>query len=139
MESLTWFGRGRTAPFNSDRVCGSVNRLFVDDVDERYATFRARGFNTTLRPESPIHTALVGQTWGLREFAVTDADENIFVSARRLVNVAAKESIVRGGASQPTNREWTRIDAMPSRVTGPRSTGQSRSRSKSDTKSIREL
>jgi hypothetical protein len=29
-----------------------------------------------LRPESPIHTAPVDQTWGLREFAVTDPDGN---------------------------------------------------------------
>ena len=59
-----------------DGVFGSVNRVFVDDVDERYATFRARGLDTTLRPESPIHIAPVDQTWGLREFAVTDPDGN---------------------------------------------------------------
>jgi len=59
-----------------DGVFGSVNRVFVDDVDERYRTFRARGLNTTERPESPIHTAPVDQTWGLREFAVTDPDGN---------------------------------------------------------------
>jgi len=39
-------------------------------------TFRTRGLDTTLRPESPIHTAPVNQTWGLREFAVTDPDGN---------------------------------------------------------------
>ena len=61
---------------SGDGVFGSVNRVFVDDVDERCATFRARGLNTTLRPESPIHTAPVDQTWGLREFAVTDPDGN---------------------------------------------------------------
>ena len=61
---------------SGDGVFGSVNRVFVDDVDERYATFRARGLDTTLRPESPIHTAPVDQTWGLREFAVTDPDGN---------------------------------------------------------------
>ena len=57
-----------------DGVFGSLNRVFVDDVDERYATFRARGLDTTQRPESPIHTAPVDQTWGLREFSVTDPD-----------------------------------------------------------------
>ena len=57
---------------SEDGVFGSVNRVFVDDVDERYSTFRTRGLNTTARPESPIHTAPVDQTWGLREFAVTD-------------------------------------------------------------------
>ena len=59
-----------------DGVFGSVNRVFVDDVDERYSTFRARGLDTTRRPDSPLHTALVDQTWGLREFAVTDPDGN---------------------------------------------------------------
>lgn len=59
-----------------DGVFGSVNRVFVDDVNERYATFRARGLDTTQRPDSPIHTSPVDQTWGLREFAVTDPDGN---------------------------------------------------------------
>jgi hypothetical protein len=59
-----------------DGIFGSVNRVFVEDVDERYDTFRARGLNTTQRPDSPIHTAPVDQTWGLREFAVTDPDGN---------------------------------------------------------------
>jgi len=59
-----------------DGVFGSLNRVFVDDVDERYSTFRARGLDSSQRPESPIHTAPVDQTWGLREFAVTDPDGN---------------------------------------------------------------
>ena len=59
-----------------DGVFGSVSRVWVDDVDERYATFRARGLNTPTRPESPVHTAPIDQTWGLREFAVTDLDGN---------------------------------------------------------------
>jgi catechol 2,3-dioxygenase-like lactoylglutathione lyase family enzyme len=59
-----------------DGAFGSANRVFVDDVDERYSTFRARGLDTTRRPDSPLHTAPVDQTWGLREFAVTDPDGN---------------------------------------------------------------
>jgi hypothetical protein len=59
-----------------DGVFGSVNRVFVDDVDERYATFRERGLDTAKRPESPVHTAPVNQTWGLREFSVIDPDGN---------------------------------------------------------------
>jgi catechol 2,3-dioxygenase-like lactoylglutathione lyase family enzyme len=42
-----------------DGVFGSVNRVFVDDVDERYVTFRSRGLDTTQRPDSPVHTAPV--------------------------------------------------------------------------------
>ena len=59
-----------------DGIFGSVIRVFVDDVDERYTTFRARGLDTTRRPDSPLHTAPVDQTWGYREFAVTDPDGN---------------------------------------------------------------
>jgi catechol 2,3-dioxygenase-like lactoylglutathione lyase family enzyme len=60
----------------SDGVFGSVSRVFVEDVDERYRTFRKRGLDTTLRPESPVHTSPVDQTWGLRELVVTDPDGN---------------------------------------------------------------
>jgi catechol 2,3-dioxygenase-like lactoylglutathione lyase family enzyme len=59
-----------------DGVFGSVNRVFVDDVDERYMTFRTRGLDTTRCPESPIHSAPVDQTWGLREYSVKDPDGN---------------------------------------------------------------
>ncbi len=59
-----------------DGTFGSLQRVFVEDVDERYRAFCARGLDTTQRPESPIHTAPVDQTWGLREFAVTDPDGN---------------------------------------------------------------
>ena len=59
-----------------DGVFGSLQRVYVDDVDERYGTFRSRGLDMTRRPDSPAHTAPVNQTWGLREFSVTDPDGN---------------------------------------------------------------
>ena len=59
-----------------DGIFGTLTRVFVENVDERYATFVARGLDTRRRPDSPIHTAPVDQTWGLREFAVTDPDGN---------------------------------------------------------------
>ena len=59
-----------------DGAFGSLQRVFVDDVDERYAKFLSRGLDTTLRPESPVHTSPIDQTWGLREFSVTDPDGN---------------------------------------------------------------
>ena len=59
-----------------DGVFGSLKCIFVDDVEERYAKFLSRGLDTTLRPESPVHTSPTNQTWDLREFSVTDPDGN---------------------------------------------------------------
>lgn len=59
-----------------DGVFGSLQRIFVDGVDERYTKFLSRGLDTTLRPEFPVHTAPIDQTWGLRDFSVTDPDRN---------------------------------------------------------------
>ncbi len=59
-----------------DGVFGSLQRVYVDNVDERYETFRDRGLDTTQRSESPVHTAPVNQIWGLREFSLADPDGN---------------------------------------------------------------
>jgi len=59
-----------------DGAFGSLSRVFVEDVDACYASFCASGLDTTKRPESPVHTSPVDQTWGLREFAVSDPDGN---------------------------------------------------------------
>ena len=74
-----------------DGVFGSLQRVFVDDVDERYETFISRGLDTTQRPESPVHTAPVDQTWGLRETWLPFADlsserrdQPAFIAAVRL-------------------------------------------------------
>ena len=37
-----------------DGVFGSLNRVFVDDVDERYVTFRKRGLNLRFTPRRLI-------------------------------------------------------------------------------------
>ena len=52
-----------------DGVFGSLQRIFVDDVNERYAKFLSRGLDTTLRPESPIHTSPKNQTWACENSA----------------------------------------------------------------------
>ena len=38
---------------SGDGVFGSVNRILVDDVDERYVTFRPCGLDTSHRPCRP--------------------------------------------------------------------------------------
>ncbi len=60
----------------SDRLFCAVVNVYVDDVDSRFATYKARGLNTSAKPQSPVHQGPVDQSWGRREFYVTDADGN---------------------------------------------------------------
>lgn len=60
----------------SDKLYGSVVYLWVNDVDAVYETLKRRGLDTTRYPDSPVHTGPVNQTWGRREFYVTDQDGN---------------------------------------------------------------
>ena len=59
----------------NERLFGSVIYVWVDDVDSLFAKYKSRGLNTN-RPNSPVHQGPVDQTWGRREFYVTDADGN---------------------------------------------------------------
>lgn len=60
----------------SERLFGSVVNIFVDDADALYAKYKSRGLATDRWPESAVHTRPTNQTWGRREFYVTDADGN---------------------------------------------------------------
>ena len=60
----------------SERLFGSVAYIRVDDVDALFAKFIGRGLYTSGKPNSPVHQSPVDQTWGRREFYVTDADGN---------------------------------------------------------------
>ncbi|HVW96783.1 MAG TPA: glyoxalase superfamily protein [Mucilaginibacter sp.] len=58
----------------SERLFGSVVYVYVKDVDALFAKFVSRGL--TGKSGSPVHQGPVDQTWGRREFYVTDADGN---------------------------------------------------------------
>ena len=60
----------------SDKLYGSVIYVPVTDVDAHYEKYKGRGLDTTKYPQSPVHTSPVDQTWGWREFYVTDQDGN---------------------------------------------------------------
>ena len=60
----------------SERLFGSVVYFWVEDVDRLFAKYLSRGLDTSLRAGSPVHQGPVDQTWGRREFYVTDADGN---------------------------------------------------------------
>ena len=56
----------------TDQKAGVNAHLLVDDVDALFAAWTARGLDQAHRPESPVHLGPVDQTWGTREFYVTD-------------------------------------------------------------------
>jgi uncharacterized glyoxalase superfamily protein PhnB len=59
----------------SERLFGSVVNVLVDNVDNLFIKYKSRGLNTD-KPGSPVHQGPIDQTWGRREFYVTDADGN---------------------------------------------------------------
>jgi catechol 2,3-dioxygenase-like lactoylglutathione lyase family enzyme len=50
--------------------------LRVNDADVAFAALLARGYRPPDRPESPVHTGPVDQSWGSREFYVDDPSGN---------------------------------------------------------------
>jgi len=60
----------------SERLFGSVAYFWIEDTDAMFAMFKARGLDTSAKLNSPVHQGLVDQTWGRREFYLTDADGN---------------------------------------------------------------
>lgn len=62
--------------YESDALFGSVANIWVEDVDALFAKYLSRGLNTSAKPQSPVHQRPTNQTWGSREFYVTDADGN---------------------------------------------------------------
>ena len=62
--------------YEGDYLYGSVANVWVDDVDSLFAKYKSRGLDTSAKKNSPVHQGPVDQTWGRREFYVTDADGN---------------------------------------------------------------
>ena len=60
----------------SDKHFGSVVNVWVDDVDLLYQKYISRGLDLSGHEDSPVHQAPLYQTWGTREFYVTDSDGN---------------------------------------------------------------
>lgn len=60
----------------SGALFGSVANVWGGDVDRLFAKYISRGLDTTQQKNSPVHQGPVDQTWGRREFYVTNADGN---------------------------------------------------------------
>ncbi|MFM8834524.1 MAG: bleomycin resistance protein [Cytophagales bacterium] len=57
-----------------DGAFGSVVYVRVDEVDQLFAEFKTNGLK--LKSGSAVHEGPTNQTWGTREFYVTDPDGN---------------------------------------------------------------
>lgn len=60
----------------NDKLLGSVAYVYVEDVDALFEKFVGRGLDIGSKKHSPVHSGPVDQTWGRREFYVTDEDGN---------------------------------------------------------------
>jgi catechol 2,3-dioxygenase-like lactoylglutathione lyase family enzyme len=61
---------------SGDGVAGSVVFIAVRDVDKLFETFIGRGLDTSKKKASPVHQGPLDQTWGWREFYITDPSGN---------------------------------------------------------------
>ncbi|MFC0513806.1 glyoxalase superfamily protein [Mucilaginibacter angelicae] len=73
---ISEFGELQLTAYENDRLFGSVVNVWVDDVDSRFTKYRSRGLDISGKKESPVHQGPTDQTWGTREFYVTDIDGN---------------------------------------------------------------
>jgi uncharacterized glyoxalase superfamily protein PhnB len=60
----------------TDGIFGVAINVYVDEVDELFKKYRSRGLDVSRKKESPVHQSPLDQSWGRREFYVTDADGN---------------------------------------------------------------
>ncbi|MGK6353364.1 VOC family protein [Parapedobacter sp. DT-150] len=59
-----------------DQKIGIAANVLVDDIDNLFKKYTMRGLDQSHRKESPVHLGPYNQSWGNREFYVTDADGN---------------------------------------------------------------
>ena len=62
--------------YESESLFGSVANVWVTDVDNLFEKYIKRGLDRSGKPDSPVHQGPTDQSWGNREFYVTDADGN---------------------------------------------------------------
>ena len=59
-----------------DQKLGIAANVLVDNIDELFEKYKKRGLDTSRKVDSPVHQGPIDQTWGTREFYVTDDDGN---------------------------------------------------------------
>jgi catechol 2,3-dioxygenase-like lactoylglutathione lyase family enzyme len=61
---------------SGDSVFGCAINVLVDEVDALFQRYLARGLDIAPYGHSPVHQGPIDQSWGTREFYVTDPDGN---------------------------------------------------------------
>ena len=59
-----------------DQRPGFAVNVRVDELDRLFEKYLQRGLDTSNKEGSPVHQGPFDQTWGMREFYVTDSDGN---------------------------------------------------------------
>lgn len=59
-----------------DGLPGTSVNVMVNEVDDLFQKYVSRGLDISNKEGSPVHQGPLNQTWGTREFYVTDADGN---------------------------------------------------------------
>jgi catechol 2,3-dioxygenase-like lactoylglutathione lyase family enzyme len=59
-----------------DQKMGIAANVLVSDIDNLFKKYVKRGLDTSNKEESPVHQGPIDQSWGNREFYVTDSDGN---------------------------------------------------------------
>lgn len=59
-----------------DGLIGNATNVIVDNIDSLFQKYIQRGLDISNKKDSPVHQGPLNQTWGTREFYVTDPDGN---------------------------------------------------------------
>lgn len=59
-----------------DQPLRTAANVRTDNIDALFKKYLSRGLDTSHKRESPVHQGPPNQTWGTREFYVTDKDGN---------------------------------------------------------------
>jgi len=59
-----------------DARSGVAVNVRVSDTDSLFKKYIARGLDTSAKKNSPVHQGPLNQSWGMREFYVTDPSGN---------------------------------------------------------------
>ena len=69
---------------SGDGVVGNAVTIVVEDIDKLCNEYLSRGLDTSQKAASPVHQTPLDQTWGWREFYVTDPSGNTLRFSQKL-------------------------------------------------------